>query len=294
MTLAIALIACEKREVDEPTLDITVPKTTFAINEPIVFSITGEADLVTFYSGTQGNEFKNRERLTATGTPQLSFTTNRAPAFPTGVDNSLKVLASTDFNGLLTSESIAAATWTDLTSRGALSQLNSDQPFGTIDLSDVVKDGKRVYIAFKAEALKSTTAQPTWLIKNVTVDLQTEMGPPVRKANIRNMRNLTWGSWSVLNPTYVWAAPLATQLQMTGAPANADDNEDWMISQALDFKTVARDLGVSVKTTPKTKLTSYTHNGYTVAGTYSATFEVINVNRFGDKSYLKEFVITVQ
>lgn len=291
--LAAALAACEKREVDEPSLEIMLPKTTYAVNDTLNFTMEGDADLVTFYSGQQGSEFKYRERLEAQGTPQLSFTTNRNPAFPTGVDNTLKVLASTDFNGLLTTEAIQAATWTDLTSRGALSRLNSDQPFGSIDLTDVAASGKPVYFAFKTAAPKSATAQPTWVIKGVSVDLVTEVGPPQKKANIKNMTTLSFGTWSVLNPLYTWAAPTTAQLQSNGAAANQDDNEDWVISQAVNLKTVARDLGTSIKTTPKTKLNKFQFI-YTAAGTYTAVFEVMNVNRFGNKSVLKEFVITIK
>jgi hypothetical protein len=294
MILATALCACEKRELDIPQLEITLPKTTYAVNEPVIFTLDGDADLINFYAGTPGSEFRYRERLTATGTPVISFTTARSVAFPTGADYTFKVLASSDFNGYLTTENIQNATWTDLTSRGTLSRVTTDVQFGTIDLSDIVKPGKPFYIAFKALYTKSAIIQPTWTVKNVSVDVQTEAGPPVKKANVRNMANLTWAAWSVLNPDRVWATPTTAQLQMPGAVANADDNEDWLISQSLDFTTVNRDMGVAVKTSPKLKLNSYTYTGYTTPGTYTVTFEIMNVNRFGDKSFTKEFVITVQ
>jgi hypothetical protein len=292
--LVTALSACEKRELELPELEITLPKTVYAVNEPVVFTLDGDADYINFYSGVQGSEYQHRERLAANGKPVISMTTNRNPAFPTGVDNTLKILSSTDFNGIVTTENIDAATWTDLTARGNLSRLASDVQFGTIDLSDVVQPGKRIYLAFKYSAPKSTAAQVTWTIKNVSVDIQTEDGPPAKKANVRNMNNLTWASWNILNPVRNWAAPTPAQLQMTGALANEDANEDWLISQALDFSTISRDFGVAVKTNPKLRLTSYTFAGFTAAGTYTVTFEVMNVNRFGDKRFTKEFVITVQ
>lgn len=286
--------ACEKKEVPDPSLEISLKKTTYAVNEPIEFQFKGTADLITFYSGQPGKEFQLRERIKVDGTPQMNFTSYRQPALAAGTtDNSLRILTSTNFRGVYSPDYIASAKWTDITNRATLSTGTNGTPSGTIDLSDVSTQDSLVYIAFKYAASKSTAAQPSWTINALSIDNVVEVGPPVKKVNVKTIANLTWNAVDILNPDKLWSNPTSTALALVGAPANAEDNEDWLISQPVDLKRVPRDLGVSIKTNPKLKLSSYGFT-YPAAGKYKVTFEVVNVNKYETKTTLKEFEITVE
>lgn len=291
LSLVTVFCACEDRDVAEPSMSITLEKTTYKVNESMTFKISGTADIVTFYSGQSGKEFEFRDRIKVDGTPQMTFTSFRqlGPAVASP-DPSLRIMTSTNFNGIYNADFIALAKWKDITDRATLSTGADNTASGVIDLSDVSTLDSAVYIAFKYTGVKdASVAQPTWTIKNFTVNNKIADGSLV---NVKTIANITWSAVNILNPARTWTYN-TTQLQMAGGPANTDDNEDWLISQPLELKRVTRSLGVGIKN-PATALSSYVFAGYPAAGTYKVTFEVINVNKFDTKTSLKEFLITVE
>jgi hypothetical protein len=286
--VAIVVFSCKKEvAVDIPDFDVTVEKTTFNVKEPIVFSFTGFANIITFYSGEPGKEYEFKDRFSIDGKPEMQFT-SYSQLGPQS--NTLQLMVSSDFKNIFDLESLNQATWKDITSRATLSTGADNTPSGTIDLSDVTSADTPVHIAFRYTGKKSTVSQPTWTIKNVVVNNRLENGSVVQ---IANSANLSWGAIDVLNNTKSWSAT-ATQIQIAGGPANTDDNDDWIISKPLSLSRIQRSLGTSVRTNPTALQTSYTFPGYTTPGTYTVTFEAINANRWDSKKVLKEFIITVQ
>ena len=283
----LACFACSKEQlVKTPNLDVTLDKTSYAIGAPVTFNFSGEADIISFYSGVAGNDYKNRDRFRVDGKPQMQFTSYfQASTQP----NTLRLLVSQDFTGTYDAENLLKATWTDITSRATLSTGTDNTPSGVVDLSDLQTPDVPIYIAFKYAASKAS-AQPTWTIKNLAVDNKLPDGSSV---SIANTANLTWGAINMLNPAKVWTYS-TTQLQFVTSAAGIDDNEDWLISKPLQLDRVQRSFGLNVKGSPTTKQTSYIFPGYTTAGTYTVTFEAINANLWDKKTTVKEFTITVQ
>lgn len=286
LLLILISSSCKKFNLESPDLDITIPKTTFAINEPITFTFNGNADVITFFSGEMGKEYKNKNILTLDGKPQMQFTSY----LQTGVqDNTLSVLISRDFRGEFTIPLLQIATWTDITSRATLSTGLDNTQSGVIDLSDFLVNGAPVYIAFRYTAT-SASAQPTWTIKNIAIDNVASDGTAT---SIATSANINWGAISVLNSAKSWTSS-TTQLQFTTSPIGTDDNEDWIISQPLTLNRAQNSFGKSLKASPTTKLTTYKFPGYTVPGTYTVSFESTNSNKNDVETILKEFTITVQ
>lgn len=283
----LACFACSKEQlVKTPNLDVTLDKTSYAIGAPVTFNFSGEADIISFYSGVAGNDYKNRDRFRVDGKPQMQFTSYfQASTQP----NTLRLLVSQDFTGTYDAENLLKATWTDITSRATLSTGTDNTPSGVVDLSDLQTPDVPIYIAFKYAASKAS-AQPTWTIKNLAVDNKLPDGSSV---SIANTANLTWGAINMLNPAKVWTYS-TTQLQFVTSAAGIDDNEDWLISKPLQLDRVQRSFGINVKGSPTTKQTSYIFPGYTTAGTYTVTFEAINANLWDKKTTVQEFTITVQ
>src|SRR5690606_11948204 len=98
------MASCEKElsSVEAPDLDITVPATTFKVNEEILFRFTGSATQISFYPGTESAEYPYRKGkvLDVTGGgAQLSFQTAVSVANAALQHNHIKVLASADFSG---------------------------------------------------------------------------------------------------------------------------------------------------------------------------------------------------
>lgn len=284
----IFFFSCQKTlDVPTPDFNVTVEKTTYAVKDTIIFNFTGSANIITFYSGEPGKEYKYRDRFTVEGKPQMQFT-SYSQFGPQ--DSTLRLMVSTDFRNILDLESITQATWTNITGRAVLSKGTDNTPSGVIDLSDIVRADAPVFVAFKYTAKKLAVSQPTWTIKNMSVDNKLADGSLV---SIANSSNMSWGVFDVLNPAKVWTVS-TTQVQMSGGPAGTDDNEDWVISKPLSLNRVQRSLGVSVKSSPTALQTSYVFTGYTSPGTYTVTFEAINANKWDSKKVVKEITITVQ
>jgi hypothetical protein len=283
-----AAFACKKEPaVDEPSFDVTVEKTTVNVKDSVRFKFTGTANIITFYSGEPGKEYKFKERYSVNGKPEMQLTSYLQSG---SQPNTLSLLVSNDFKNVLDLESLTQATWKDITSRATLSTGADNTPSGMIDLSDVTSADTPVHIAFRFTAKKLSVSQPTWTIKNVVVNNRLEDGSVVQ---IANSSNLSWGWIDVLNSARQWTAS-TTQIQIAGGAANTDDNEDWIISKPLQLNRIQRSLGVSVRTSPTALQTRYTFAGYNAPGTYTVTFEAINANRWDNKKVLKEFTITVQ
>lgn len=284
---ALLFGSCERQETASPDFDISTEKTTYQVNEPILFKINGGADIITFYSGEPGQEYKYRDRFTVEGTPQLTFTSTAQNAIQNGT---LKVMASTDFNGTYNAENIELATWTDITSKATLSSGSADTPSGEVTLSEFNLNNIPVYLAFRYASEQSSTApQPTWTIKNVSIDNKTSDGSTV---SIANMANLTWGAVNLSN-TNSWTYN-TTQAQIVGGTVNSIASEDWLITMPLQLNRVQRSFGVDAKMSPTAKQSSYEFAGFSLPGKYIVTFEAINASKWDKKKTVKELTITVQ
>ena len=110
---------------------------------------------------------------------------------------------------------------------------------------------------------------------------------------IAKSSDISWGTIDLLNTSRRWSFT-SSQIQMSGGPIGTDDNEDWIITEPLTMNRVQRSLGVSVKSNPTALQTSYVFQGYSEPGTYTATFEITNANRWDKKMIVKEILITVQ
>ncbi len=149
------MASCEKElsSVEVPDLDITVPATTFKVNEEILFRFTGSAAQISFYPGTESAEYQHRKGkvLDVTGGgAELSFQT-AAVAGAALQNNHIRILASADFNGIYDFASLKSAAWTDITSRFTLNTTTATfTASGVRDISDLITDpAKPVYIAFR-------------------------------------------------------------------------------------------------------------------------------------------------
>jgi hypothetical protein len=287
LCMLAALSSCKKNPaVGSPSFDVTVDSLNYKVGDQVVFKITGDADLITFYSGTTGNQYINSTRTTIQGSPQMQFTSYRqfGPQ-----NNTIHLLASTDFNGSYDVPSVQIATWTDITARATFSTGTNNTPSGVVDLSDLSKDGAPIYIAFKYTAIDTTVSQPTWTINNLVVNNKQADGTLV---SVGTLANLSWGSVNVAG-AQIWTFS-TTQLQMAGGAIGTPDNEDWVISKQIFPNRVARDLGLIVKTNPiAIPLPTYPYI-YTVAGTYTATFVAQNNSAWDSKTTVKQFIITVK
>ena len=295
---------CKESIVTIPDLEVSASEPTYKAGKPVTFKLSGNPDIVYFYSGEVGKRYDYAGRVSAAGIPQLQFTSLRANGTQAG---SLQLMISTDFPGITIGDSpatiarIAAATWSDITGRGLLSTGSSTNS-GVINLSDFVQSGKSVFIAFKYLA-SAGSAQNKWTISALTLKNSLPDGTSYTLANTTSATVIAnygvstnyspgWVFYTVSN-VYNWGLS-SNNLIITGA-TTADgataSAEAWTIMGPVDLTKVTPDVGANLKGLD-TRLSSYSYT-YSTAGTYTATFVGATNNVCGKNELIKQVQITV-
>jgi hypothetical protein len=296
--------SCKKDFLSTPAFDVTVEKQSYKVGENVVFSLAGNPDYITFFSGEPGLKYEYNNRFTSKGIPKLQFTSARANGTQPG---SLQLMVSANFAGVgadstATAANIASASWTDITSRAVLST-GAAVASGAIDLSDFVSD-KPVYIAFKYNA-QSGSIQNKWTISGLTVTNTLPDQSVYTIANLTAAAITNYGVATVISPGWVgykisnnynWVISAGTSLVITGATTAVTATapaEAWTFAGGVLLNKVANDIGVAIKETSSRLATpNYTYP-YKAAGNYTVTFVASNSNIEGQREVVKQIQLTI-
>jgi hypothetical protein len=302
-------------EVASPTFDVTTKSDTYKAGQVVTFDITGDAHVVSFYSGEPLKEFAYRNgRVVEAGNAgaKLSFTTavvgGTQGTLSTTEPPQLRVMASTNFNGNYDWAGIQAATWTDITSRFRYSV--SPTVFATstvVDISDLIMEGKPIYIAFRYVTLPQATngTARNWQVESFAVISNKDIGTtdmPVTPT----ITNLLGAGFRLVDQNPI-AAPArsvltATRISLLGNlydavndSGNDPQSENWAISRPIN--TSSFDVGIDKASAIREQvsasaLTSHTYT-YTKPGVYKATFVASNLTKNDRKDVVREVTITV-
>lgn len=305
--LLLIMGGCKKSILDTPTIDVSTTEVTYKAGKAVTFQLTGNSDIIYFYSGEIGKRYAYAGRVSAAGIPQMQFTSLRANGTQTG---SLRLMISSDFPGITvggdsiskdaTFKKIAAATWTDITNRTLLST-GSSTASGIIDLSDIAQSAKPVFIAFKYLA-SAGSIQNKWTISALTIKNTLADGTAYTLANTISAAITNYGVATVFSPgwvfytlsnTYGWSLStnnlvITGATTVVGATASA---EAWTIMGPVDLTKVTPDVGTNLKGLD-TRLSSYSYT-YGTAGTYTATFVGATNNISGKCEVARQVEIAV-
>jgi len=226
---------------DDLIFDVRMPEsTTVQVGDTVVFSLSGNADLVDFYSGAFGNDYaySNQDRYYDVGA-RLSFRTSKSPNNDTEVNwNCAKILYSTDYSGTRDGENafseVLAATWRPLPADFLIKEIPGDigdyQDSGSGDVSAIFKEGNPVHLAWhcttEAESKRVTFRVINTSLRSVVIDDET------LSAELYNQNDLDF-KW-VLNEAaadqigYMSTVPTvtSTNLQWHGAFNNFSSRTD--------------------------------------------------------------------
>lgn len=309
ITACSLLTACQKTmSTGDAQFDVQVNATQLSLGDTAIFSFGGSPDIITFYSGEVGKRYEYRSRFTAEGTPLLRFRTIRANG---AQDQSLSILVSNDFAGILLSDTpatlnqIKAANWANITSRAQLSSGGTTAvSSGNIDLSDFSAQNKPVYLAFQYQGFAGS-AQSKWTVDSFTVKNILKDGTSYEIANM-NANNIAYTNYGVstFSPgffpvrvvsTYWWTVN-SNSLVITGATGagSAAPAESWAIIGPIDLKKVTPDIGLKVKNSSQKADELKLSYQYLTAGTYNAVFSGGRVSIDETQLSTKSFQITVQ
>jgi len=282
---AVVFSACEKLEAEKVDFDVQAEAGVYHVGDPVNFNFLGNPDNITFYSGEDGSTYENRERVTVEGTPQLEFTSFMQYG---AQQNTLKLLVSTDFNGLPDENIANNGTWVDITNRATLSTGKDNTPSGTIDLSEFIVADKPMYFAFRFQGTQGTT-QRTWTIKDLKIENILTDGTILP---VTTITDAGWQQISLLNSSYKWTNSPNTQLKIQGGPAASETNDDWIVTKPLKLSSVKPDAGLALKNIT-TRMNSFDYV-YNVPGTYTVTFVASNVTSKNEKKVLKQIEIVIE
>ena len=275
------------------------------VNIPIEFQLSGNPDIITFFSGETTHMFQYRERIQATGTPKLDFTYNSRQV---AADQRIDLLASANFSGHYDSISIRSAQWDTITPPDMKAYINTNvnKVMSTTDLTKY--NGNPVFFAYRLIINSSTRySYPTissLLIRNYLTE--GSASTVVDGFNAAGMSFVTLsenGAWKsnyggTTSGNTIWKVSSNTLTVNTvpfAAPSNLDGkkHELWAITKAIYLDSTMPDIGVSAKNLFE-PVSNYKYT-YTKAGVYTVTFVASHNDRTGVVgSTIKELTIKVK
>lgn len=304
----LLLQACSRElGTNDPGFTMTASKTSVKAGQAITFTVKGDPDIITFYSGEIGKRYEYRGRNRTEGTPVMSFRSLRANG---SQPNSLSVLIADNFEGVAVNDTtetitrIGRANWTDLTSGITLSA-GSLTSSGAINLSAYADASKPVYIAFRYTA-QAGSIQNKWTIDSFSVKNQLSDATSYVIANMNtpttsftNYGAQTYSPGFVnyrIQNTYNWIVS-STSLVITGANAAnwaTEPAEAWTIIGPVDLKKVTPDLGQVVKSGSQNAADVRFNYTYNTPGIYNAVFLGGQVNIDQNEVSTQAIQITVE
>ncbi|MDI3320668.1 DUF5017 domain-containing protein [Pinibacter soli] len=327
---AASVTSCNKKPLDlapvssfgvqADSMNASHDGASYSLGSPATFNFTGNPVAVTFYSGEIGHNYIYRNRTSAAGISRLIFTN----ALNAGTQaNSLHVMLSTDFKGVVSSRTvvqgvvtantlvydsaatqanIAAASWIDVTPSKLAT--NATAVTDTIDLSTYAAAGKKVFIAFKYTA-QAGSIQNKWTITNLTLSNNLSDGTIYTIGNlgaynvpIVNYGGTTfspgWMAFPVAN-TYNWTITAGTSLVITGAATATDatsNAEAWTFMGSIDLTSVTPDMGVAVKNIT-TAVAPFKYL-YPAVGKYDAVFAATNLTAYTQDTTTRKIPVVIK
>ncbi len=307
LIIALGLASCNKKETPELKFDVVSEKTSYQINDTVVFKISGNPDQITFYSGEAGKKYELRDGELVKGDTSLSisFSTQRRYGSDTDHPQSLRFFVSQTFNGIYSSATFNENDWTDVTSKFTLSGIIGNDvdytPSGTVNVNNLgvsLDRSKPVYFAFRYKSGEGkASTHPRWYINTFNlISKNAETGNPL---TIGNITSLSWNLLKLNNTGLSWTYAAATGLRVASiastATAPAPPSLTWAVSKPVEFKAFEDvngiNRGVALKNM-STKMDEYNYV-FTQAGAYKVTFVATNNSVYGENKVVKEIEIVV-
>lgn len=279
------------------SFDAALPVPLISADDTALFTLSGNPDVIAFYSGEPGNNYDNRERTVLTGgrlKVKFDSRVNNKPA------DTLEVLLSRDFNGIFDSSNVAAANWKKLTglftfplpSTPLGTFVSSGTPPGTFtDITDSVIAGQPFYFAFRYDINKNNNIE--WSIAKLGMYNFFTDGTATSTV-IDSMSNNSGGFAAVkMGETANRWTKTSTLYKFLNSSSSKLGASHWYISRALNPNAVSPDRPVVVKNISQSPLSVYKYR-YRTPGTYKAVFVAAYSRLNYERAFVKEFTVTVQ
>ncbi len=291
----ILLNACKKDvEVKDVEFNVVKVSETAKTGLPVQFSITGNPDIISFYSGEIGSEYDFVGSRILKPAYSLIFDSQILDGTQ---PNQFSVQASTDFNGTYDLENIKKATWTDISNLFQLASPANNRTFvssGEKDISNLIVDGKPLYIALKYITKPQTIngRYNLWRVQNLLIQSSDDFNG---KTTLTNQAGAGWRI--ILSPNYEPnRVTSTTSITMMGNGTNRDvETEAWVVSRALAVPSqinLGNEKSLAIKSVTDVALSNFNYS-YKKPGTYKASFVAINAGGNETKKLVKQLDVVV-
>lgn len=294
----LIIVSCkEEIEIATPEFEVSTKLQAYKAGEEITFDFQGNPDFISFYSGELGKDYTFKSgRVIEKGIVKLSFRTN----VQYGVQaNMFSVMVSSDFNGNYSDLSnVHAATWTDITNRFVLATTTTFTNSGEVDISDLVEDGKPLYIGFRYTQRDQDLFGNvrTWRVQAYNLTTETSLGNMVLgDMLISGFRIIDQDpDGPIKSRSTVTTATLTLNAATTTTENRNMDSENWIISAPVNAGSMnlGPDRPVAIKGSTSGNTTEYKYI-YETPGTYKAFFTASNNNIYGAKEVVREIDLNI-
>ena len=298
----IALSACDKeKNMVAPNFEVTTTKSTYKVGETVVFNLSGNPDIISFYSGEVSSDynFKGKDRV-FDATTALSF---QLAKYAGNNPNCAALKYSTDFNGTYDIASIRKATWTDISDRFYISSIESDVPVfkysGEKDISDIFPDTSTpVYLAWffttNQNSNRTRVQMQNFQIRGLVAaddDLSN-----VKYGFVDCAFKMVQGEGFLTQSSATqYPRVTSTYVYWDGVYANTSFKEGWAITAPLYSAgklNVGPAVPLGIKAVSDPQLTTYSYI-FKEPGTYKVVFVAANSNIYDRKEVVREMEIVI-
>ncbi|GAB1464426.1 DUF5017 domain-containing protein [Pedobacter sp.] len=294
LALAICFLGCEKMEVSDVDFDVILQTGTYKAGDSVRFSLSGNPDHISFYSGKPGNNYDAIATQVLDNKVTFSFDSRMSNA---GQANQLQVLTSTNFSGTNNIDAVKAANWEDLTSKFTLPGVSTTfSPSGSADITSTIKNHQPFYIAIKytVKPFAESGAWAKWELNNFLYKITNSKE---EKTPLDLNLQTSWAA--VLSANYetfrvsIGTAGIVFQGNATNV---AENHEAWFVSKVTypyTSTSYAPDKAVAIKIVPQPARTSYAA-AYDTPGSYQVVFVAKNVKGNQEKELVKRLTVKIE
>ncbi len=302
----LSVLGCRKmyENVAEVGFDVTVSKTTVEVGKTVTFNITGNPDLITFWSGEKGHDYAYRE-TERIYTSQMSFsfsTTTKSGTTDFPNPSVVPIAWSSDFTGEYTEDAVKAATWNDITDMFTLPDKSgiTKMPSGSVQISPFYSGLStsepiyfRYHFKYSSEEQAKGNGRTQWTFDSVSFTGMTD-------GVSEEIYDLADAGWQIVETES--CADQTRKSSVENGKIAFDcgfsaphDVECWAVSGAIYNEgaiNLGVDYGLGIKAIADAELTSYSYI-YDKPGDYTVTFVGANANAYDRKEVVKVINIKV-
>lgn len=319
LSIAVSMLACTKTSVDAPNdFTVSVSKTTFSVNDTVVFNLTGNPDFITFFSGMPHSKYQYTSDSTMVADSNVLTFASLDSVFKGSTPqpstmNYVSLLASTNFDGILDSADIRMATWNPIATNavGALTGTENTVNSIRLDTLGLTKGTTPLYLAFKyvSDTAKSGYTPRYW---NLSAFNLNNYFPDTTFTLANNFTSGGFYTTNLSNPFDMWWYNNVSSITQsftfsfnyigTGTfyppsvyPASGSlPNEAWAISRPFNLSQYPSDLGIVIKNLSESHFSTYKMTqSYPKPGTYIATFVARNQFEGNYKTVVRQITLTI-